>query len=168
MSKIESLLRTVTRAAGKLAGWLALLLVLATVGDVFLRYMFQAGSVAVQELEWHLFALIFLLGSGYCYDCDAQVRVDIIYNKFGARGKAAIDLLGDLLFLLPFCVLVVWTSIPFVIRSWEVLEGSPDPGGLPLRFLIKAAIPLGFILLALSALSSILRNTIRLARRGTP
>ncbi len=166
MSRLLSTLETINRAAGRLAGWVCLLLVLATVSDVFMRYAFQAGSVAVQELEWHLFSLVFLLSAGYCYDCDAHVRVDVIYGKLSSRKRALINLFGDVFFLAPFCALVFLKSLPFVQRSWEILEGSPDPGGLPVRFVIKAAIPLGFALLFLSALRSAASNLSLLKARS--
>ena len=105
-----------------------------------------------------------MFGAGYCYDSDSHVRVDIFYSKLNDRRKALVNLAGDIFFLIPFCDLVITKSVPFVLRSWEILEGSPDPGGLPLRFLIKAAIPLGFTFLYLSALRSTLSNIILLKK----
>ena len=142
----------INRFLGRLVSWLSVALVLITVYDVLLRYLFKAGSLATQEMEWHLFALIFLLGAGYTFAENEHVRVDIFYARMSSKFKAGIDLFGTLFFLLPFCALVVWTSVPFVQRSFNLMERSADPGGLPYRFLIKAAIPLGVILLALQGL----------------
>ncbi len=127
--------------------YLALILVLITVYDVILRYFFMAGSVAVQELEWHVFSLMFLLSAAYTLDEDGHVRVDVIYSRRSPRYRAIVDLLGSLFFLLPFSVLVIWASIPYVSDSFSLMESSPDPGGLPFRFIIKSAIPACFVLL---------------------
>ncbi len=138
---------------GRAASWLTLLLVLITVSDVFSRYLFHSGSVAVQELEWHLFALIFLLGAAFTLREDAHVRVDVFYGRFSERTKAWVNIFGTIFFLFPFCVVVIWASIPFVGASYNLGEISPDAGGLPFRFLLKAAIPLGFLLLALQGVA---------------
>lgn len=145
---------------GRLIAWLVLALVLLISYDVAMRYIFQAGSTALQELEWHIFSLIFLLGAAYTLKHDGHVRVDVFYNAkwMSARGRAWIDLLGTLFFLLPFCILVVYSSWPFVLSAYEFSEGSPDPGGLPYRFLLKAAIPLGFFLLTLQGLAIIVSS----------
>ncbi len=143
---------------GRVVAWLVLALVLLISYDVTMRYVFQAGSTALQELEWHIFSLIFLLGAAYTLKHDGHVRVDVFYNArwMSARGRAWIDLLGCLFFLLPFCILVVYSSWPFVVSAYTFAEGSPDPGGLPYRFLLKAAIPLGFLLLILQGLAIII------------
>jgi TRAP-type mannitol/chloroaromatic compound transport system permease small subunit len=145
---------------GRLTAWLVLLLVLVIVWDVTMRYLFQSGSIMLQELEWHLFALIFLLGAAYTLRHDGHVRVDVLLRnaRVGPRGRALVDLLGTLLFLVPFCLLVIIGSVPFVEASYSFGERSPDPGGLPYRFLLKAAIPLGFSLLLLQGLAMIARN----------
>jgi TRAP-type mannitol/chloroaromatic compound transport system permease small subunit len=132
--------------------------------DVAMRYLFQSGSVGLQELEWHLFALVFLLGAAYTFKHDEHVRLDIFYNShwMDARRRAWVDLLGGLFILIPFCVLIISTSIPFVSHSFHMGEGSPDPGGLPYRFVLKAAIPLGFALLLLQGIAHMLRSALRL------
>lgn len=147
-----------TQALGRLCGWLTLLMVLVTVYDVVLRFGFSAGSVAVQELEWHLFGAVILLGAAYTLRKDEHVRVDLLYGRLGTRGKAAIDLLGTLLFLLPFCAAVFYVSLPFVERAYELGEHSENPGGLPYRYAVKALIPAGFLLLTLEGVRQIFRN----------
>ncbi|MDX9739866.1 MAG: TRAP transporter small permease subunit [Gammaproteobacteria bacterium] len=145
---------------GRMVAWLVLVLVLVIVWDVAMRYLFQSGSIMLQELEWHLFALIFLLGAAYTLSHDAHVRVDVFLrsSRVGPRARALVDLLGTCLFLVPFCLLVISGSLPFVEASYRFGERSPDPGGLPYRYLLKAAIPLGFGLLLLQGLAMIARS----------
>ncbi|RME33591.1 MAG: TRAP transporter small permease subunit [Gammaproteobacteria bacterium] len=164
IGRVAGLLESLSETVGRLVSWLVLLLVLLIGYDVVMRYLFQQGSVALQELEWHLFSLIFLLGAAYTQKHDGHVRVDILYRSHlvSPRGRVWIDLAGTLLLLLPFCLLVIWSSWPFVESAWEHGEGSPDPGGLPLRWLIKAAIPAGFVLLLLQGVADALRNLVRL------
>jgi len=152
--------------SGRQLSWLVLALVLIVSYDVAMRYLFQSGSVALQELEWHLFALIFLLGGAYTLKHDEHVRVDIFYSSrfMTARHRAWVDLLGGLLFLTPFCLLLISGSLPFVSNSFNMLEASPDPGGLPYRFLLKAAIPLGFLMLMLQGLAIMMASICTLLR----
>ena len=128
--------------------------------DVAMRYLFQAGSVALQELEWHLFALIFLLGAAYTLKHDEHVRVDVLYQAkwMTPRRRAMVNLFGCLFLLLPFCILMIVSSVPFVEQSYGWGEASPDPGGLPHRWLLKAMIPLGFVLLVLQGLALCIRS----------
>lgn len=138
---------------GAAISWLTTVMMLLVCFDVFTRYLLKRSSVAVQELEWHLFAVIFLLGAGFTLKHNRHVRVDLFYARLTHKGRAWIDLLGSLLFLLPFAALIIWTSFTFVKNAFLIGETSPDPGGLPARFLIKAAIPVGFALLLLQALA---------------
>ena len=140
--------------------WLVLAMVLVIVYDVGMRYLFQIGSVGLQELEWHLFALIFLFGAAYTFKHDGHVRVDIFYHSrhMDERRRAWVDLLGGLFFLLPFCLLIIISSASFVGNAFSIGEGSPDPGGLPYRFLLKAAIPVGFSLVLLQGVAHMLRS----------
>ena len=138
--------------------WLTLFLVLVTVYDVTLRHGFNAGSIKAQELEWHLFALIFLLGASYTLREKGHVRVDVIYSRLGPRAQALIDVAGCVLFLLPFSVFAIWASIPYIEKSYEVLESSPELGGLPYRYLIRSAVPVGFGLLILQGVSELIKS----------
>lgn len=152
-------LDVVSEVSGRAVAWLSLALVLLVSYDVGMRYLFHsAASVAPQELEWHLFSLLFLLAAAYTFKHDDHVRVDILYQRLSVRGRAWVDLIGGVAVLLPFCILIIASAWPFVSNAFVMGEGSPDPGGLPYRFLLKAAIPGGFILLALQAIASILRN----------
>lgn len=145
--------------------WLSLLLVLLVSYDVTMRYLFQAGSVALQELEWHLFALIFLLGAGYTLKHDEHVRVDLFYRArwMNEQRRGWVDLLGTLFFLLPFCLMVIYSAWPFVENSYNLGEHSPDPGGLPYRYLIKMMIPLCFVLLAIQGVAVVIRSVQKIA-----
>lgn len=157
--RLALIARQINSGAGFLAGVSALVLVAITIVDVVLRYLFRAGSVAVQELEWHFYALIFLLGGGYALLESAHVKIDIFYNRLSVRNQNIITILGHILFLFPFCILLFWTSIPFVMAAFTApMEHSPDPGGLPYRFIIKAAIPIGAFLLALAGLADLLEK----------
>ena len=133
---------------GKFCSRLSILLVILVSSDVFLRYIFNFSTASLYELEWHVFAVIFLLGSVYTLHIDEHVRVDVFYNKFSKRNKRLVNLIGNLIFLVPFGIVISYTSIPFVQDSYSILESSPDPGGLPFRFLIKSVITISFLLLA--------------------
>ncbi len=138
---------------GRGVSWVTLGLVLVVFVDVCMRYILNTSFVFTQELEWHLFAFIFLIGAGYTLLHDGHVRVDIIYQRLGPRGRAWINLVGVVLFLFPGCIMIIMTSLKFVHNSWSIMEGSPDPGGIPMRFIVKAAIPTGFFLLLLQGAS---------------
>lgn len=150
---------------GQVISWMALVLVLLIVVDVFLRYVFQFSSPAVFELEWHLFAALFLLGAGWTFKNDQHVRVDLFYQKFSEKGKAAVNLIGSLLLLMPFCVVGFIESLEFAINSLTIGETSPDPGGLPARYIIKSCIPISFLLLGLQGLSVILKSSLALTQK---
>lgn len=143
---------------GRFVSWITALLVLVVFGDVVMRYVFQISFVFTQELEWHLFGFIFLIGAGYTLLHDGHVRVDIIYQRLGSKAQAWINFIGCIFFLFPGCFLVVFTSLGFVENSFAIFEGSPDPGGIPLRFILKSMIPLGFILVWLQGLSLFIKS----------
>jgi len=160
LARLAGLIDGFTEITGKLLSWLVLLLVAIVSYDVGMRYLLQSGSIAIQELEWHLFSLIFLLGAAYTLKHDEHVRVDVIYQGryMNDYRRAWVNLLGGLLFLLPFCILIIISSWSFVSLSYIHNEISPDPGGLQYRWLIKAAIPLSFVLLLLQGIASIIKN----------
>lgn len=160
LTPVIDLIEKFAEVIGRAVSWLVLGMVLVIAYDVAMRYLFQIGSVGLQELEWHLFALIFLLGAGYTFKHDGHVRVDIFYRSrhMDERRRAWVDLLGGLFFLLPFCLLIIISSAPFVDYAFTINEGSPDPGGLPYRFVLKAAIPLGFSLVLLQGVAHMLRS----------
>jgi TRAP-type mannitol/chloroaromatic compound transport system permease small subunit len=138
---------------GRGVAWVTALLVVVIFVDVVMRYTFNTSFVFTQELEWHLFGFIFLIGAGYTLLHDGHVRVDIIYQRLGFKGRAWINLVGVLIFLIPGCLMVISTSWKFTMTSFAMLEGSPDPGGIPFRFILKGCIPVGFVLLLLQGIS---------------
>ncbi len=145
---------------GQYIAWLVLMMVILVSYDVTMRYFFQSGSVALQELEWHLFSLIFLLGAAYTFKHDDHVRLDLLYQSkyMNEYRRAWVNFLGGVLFLMPFCLLIIITSWPFVAQSYLHMEGSPDPGGLTYRWILKSSIPLGFALLLLQGIAEIIKN----------
>jgi len=147
---------------GKTVSWLSLILVLVIVIDVAMRYIFSITSAASFELEWHLFAVIFLLGAAYTLQHDKHVRVDVFYHRFSKKTQGWVNLIGTVTLLLPFCAVACWESLSFVESSYAFRETSPDPGGLPARYVIKAAIPAGFFLLGLQGISEFLKSIKRI------
>lgn len=161
MKLVDNYIRIVdkiNKTVGKYTSWLSTILVLVVVFDVISRYVFNDSSVAIQEAEWHIFAILFLMGSAYTLLVDNHVRVDLFYSKFSAKKKAWIDLIGIILFFIPFVFAVFYTSINYVENSFLLSESSPDPGGLPMRYALKAIIPISFFLLLLQGISLLLKS----------
>ena len=130
------------------------------------RYLgLHLGSNTFIELQWYLFSLVFLLGAADALRRNDHVRVDVLYGRLSSRARSVIDLLGSALLLIPFCLLGLWSSWPFVRNSWAVLETSPDPGGL-WRYPLKTMVPLAFALLLLQGLAELARNLGRLRGEG--
>lgn len=153
---------------GHTAAWLALALVAVTFGVVVLRYLFDFGSIALQETILYLHASLFLLGAAYTLKVDGHVRVDIFYRDLSERGKALVDLLGALLLLIPVCGFMLWISWDYVAIAWSLHEGSRETGGLPYVYLLKTLIPLASALLILQGISQALRNlAVLTTRRST-
>lgn len=157
LRRLRRALSALSEYTGRAAAWLVPGLMLVVAWDVTMRYVLHSGSIRLQELQWHLFSLVFLLGAAYTLRHDGHVRLDLLYRSrwLDARSRALLDLVGSVLFLVPFCILVIGTSLDFVHQALVHGEGSPDPGGLPHRWLIKAAIPAGFGLLLLQGLADI-------------
>ena len=144
--------------SGRTVSWLSLFLVLITFIVVVLRYVFDSGSIALQEASTYLHACIFLIGMAYTMQQDAHVRVDIFYNRFSLQTKAWVDLCGALFLLLPFMLFISWISWDYIVDSWSVLEGSREAGGLPGVFILKSLILVMTSLLSLQALIQVARN----------
>ena len=145
-----------------LMGWIAGILNLAMLLNVFydsiMRYFFSSGSIALQEMEWHLFAMVFLFGIAYALKEDGHVRVDVFYDRYSPRLKAMVNIGGTALLLLPLSVLVIEGSVWYVQEAYNSGEISGDPGGLPYRWLIKLVIPASFVFLIVSATGFVIRN----------
>ena len=160
------LINQLNEQLGRIVSWTSFLLVLVVCYDVIMRYLFRVSSVGIQELEWHIFAFMFLMAAGYTLKHDKHVRVDVIYQKLSDKNQAIINLVGSIVFLIPFSVLVIWASQSFVAMSFTIGEGSPDPGGLPYRFLLKALIPLGFFFVLLQGISIAVESYIKIKQAG--
>jgi TRAP-type mannitol/chloroaromatic compound transport system permease small subunit len=158
LDRIASGIDAAIDALGRAVSWLTLALVVLTFGVVVLRYAFDQGSIALQELVLWLHGAVFLLGASYALRHDAHVRVDILCQRWSPRGRALADLFGTLVFLLPFCVLLVSISADYVASSWAVREGSKDAGGLPGLFVVKTLIPLCGVLLGVQGTAVALRK----------
>lgn len=140
---------------GEWTSWVSLVIVALMATNVLLRYLFSAGSVWAQELEWHLLVPLILFGMSYAMRHGEHVRVDILYARFPERAKLIVDLVSALL-CAALSVIVIWLSLRYVGQSYVIDEGSPDPGGIPHRFLIKSLIPIGFALLLAQSIASAL------------
>src|SRR5437763_5659624 len=152
-------------AIGRAASWCALAIVLIGFAVVLLRYVLGLGSIWLQESILYAHAALFLLAAAWTLKEGGHVRVDVFYADASPRAKAWVDLVGVLLLLLPFCLAILWFSLPYVTRSWAILERSRESSGLPLVFLLKTLIPAFAVLLALQGLAQIVRAVTVL--RGT-
>lgn len=167
MLKVITWINRLNETIGNVISWLTSILVWVICIDVVLRYFLNLSFAGLFELEWHVFALIFLLGAAFTLKSDKHVRVDVFYSRFSEKQKAWVNLVGTCLFLIPFCLVVIQSSIPFVVNSFNIMEGSPDPGGLPFRFIVKSAIPIGFSLLLLQAIALSLQSIVTIRNSAT-
>jgi TRAP-type mannitol/chloroaromatic compound transport system permease small subunit len=155
-----------TSGVGRAVSWLTVLTVLVAGGNALARHVGRIAGVSLSsnlwlELQWYLFSLVFLLATAWAVERDAHVRVDVVSSRLPPRARVWIDLCGHLLLLFPFTALLIWASVPSVRASWAVLEGSPDPGGLP-RYPIKTMILGGLALLLLQGVSQVIKDLARL------
>lgn len=162
MTRALAVIENVVERIGRGVAWLTLALVLVTVCVVVLRYAFNQGSIRLQESILYLHSIIFLLGAAFTLKRDGHVRVDIFYRGMSERRRALVDAAGVLVLLLPTCLFILIVSLPYVISSWQLLEGSREPGGLPAVFLLKTLIPLAMVLLVLQGLAMLMRAVNRL------
>ena len=156
--KLERGMDKAIDVVGYLAGVLLIVMILNVAFDVMMRYVFHNSSIGMQEVEWHLFSVIILYGTGYALRHNAHVRVDFIYDRLPERKKAWINIVGTILFLLPLAILIAYGSYDFVMDAYTTHEISEDPGGLHYRWLIKAQIPIAFVFLIFCALNYILHH----------
>lgn len=157
--------RNVIKKIGEIVSWLNVVLIIIICFDVVLRYFFNSTEKWVIELEWHIFAVIFLVGASYTFQADKHVRVDVFYQNFSENRKLWINLLGNLLFLVPWSIVVIYTSLKYANVSFSYLEGSPDPNGLPARYVIKYVISFSFLLLLVQAILDSLHK-VKLLSKG--
>ncbi len=177
LNKIEKILNRILDATGALACTLLILLVGIIGYNVIGRYVFNTSSIALEELSWHLYSSVFLLGMSYAVRTESHVRVDLVFDSRSDTVKAWIDIVGTLVLLVPFSILMIYFGFDFAYQSYSfgphadtirglieqffttgIGEKSQDPGGLNNRFVIKAIIPLSFFLVFLSAISLIINR----------
>ncbi len=164
LERAASRLDALAEWTGRTISWLTLALALTGFLVVVMRYVFNSGWLWLQESLTWMHALVFMIGAGYTLKHDEQVRVDVIYRGLSERKRAAIDLIGTLVFLLPFCCYVFYESLPYVLSSWSVGERSREAGGLPALYLLKMVIPLMAVLLTIQGLAIAMRSVAVLRR----
>lgn len=160
--RVAGAIDRLNRRVGRGVAWLTLVMVVVGAYNAFARYLerdvgLQLSSNGLLELQWYLFSLVFLLGAPYALRRNAHVRVDVLYGGHTRHVKAWIDLMGGLLFLIPFCAFAAVASWSFVADSIRSHEMSNDPGGLP-RFILKPVVPLTFVLLGLQGIAESIRR----------
>ncbi|MGA1063477.1 MAG: TRAP transporter small permease subunit [Burkholderiaceae bacterium] len=142
---------------GRICSWLVLVIVVLMATNVLLRYTMSVGSVWAQELEWHLLVPLILLVMSWGIQSGESPRIDVLYANYQPRKKLQVDLLSEVL-TMAVALTVAWLSVGYVMQSFSILEGSPDPGGIPYRWVIKALIPIGFAMLFLQAFAAFFRT----------
>lgn len=153
---------TLNERVGKAAFWLVLVMTIISSGNATVRFAANYSSNGLLEIQWYLFAAVFLLCAAYTLQKNEHVRIDIISGRFSPRGQAIIDIIGTLFFLLPMVVMVLWLSIPLVKESYSIGEMSANAGGL-IRWPVKILLPIGFSLLALQGISELIKRIAFLA-----
>lgn len=162
LRRLAGLVDALNDRIGAALRWLVLLMVLLGTTNALARYASRQWGFALNltplvEAQWYLFSVIFLLGAAYALRHDVHVRVDVVFERLSQRARGWIDLVGTMLFLVPFAVMMLWVSFPSVRFSWQIRESSPDPGGLA-RWPIKALVLVCFVLLLLQAMSQMIRH----------
>lgn len=172
LKTIEQKIKRLMDLLGAISAIILILLVVLMAYNVIGRYAFRNSSIGLEELSWHLYAAIFLLGIPFALRTKSHVRVDLFYENFRPRTQALVDLIGCIIFLLPFCLVVIWAGWEFAAGSYQlgaqpdsmssffnqllstgIGERSQDPGGLLNRWIIKGVIPLSFFFLLLSSIA---------------
>ena len=159
LAKLADALDTLIDRIGRVTGWCSFAIVVVMAYNVLLRYLFRTGSVAMQELEWHLMAPICMLGLSYAILKDGHVQVDILFGRFGERAQHLIQFLSTVLVVVVIAILLK-LSIPYVMQSYNIGEQSPDPGGLTHRWVVKSMLPIGFAMLLIQSIAAMLRALI--------
>ena len=158
MQSIISKLEQTSELSGRLVAWLTLLIVMLTFTVVILRYVFDIGSIAMQESISYLHAFVFMLGAAYTLKHEGHVRVDVFYRNMTPVKKAWVDLLGTLFLLFPVCLFIFFSSWDYVLTSWSQLEESGEAGGLAYVYILKTALLIMPILLMLQGAALALKN----------
>ncbi|GLQ06731.1 TRAP transporter small permease subunit [Sneathiella chinensis] len=162
LAKLEAFLDRLVTFAGKVGAWVTIPLIIIIIFDVVTRRFLVLGSTKLQEGEWHLHAIIFLLCIGFAYTKDAHVRIDLLRERFSERTRNWIEFIGCLVALIPYCLIILYFSTDFIERSWSVNEMSDSATGLPYRWAIKSFLPIGFFFMLLAGIVITLRKFIEL------
>ena len=160
--KLSQLIDWLTERVGKGAFWLILIMTLISAGNAVVRFAFNYSSNGLLEIQWYLFAAVFLLCSPYTLQKNEHVRIDVLSGKLSPRGLAVIDIIGTLFFLLPMVIVILWLSLPLIAESYKINEMSANAGGL-IRWPVKILLPIGFTLLALQGVSELIKRIAFLA-----
>lgn len=158
MNALINRLDSLTERSGKLAAFAAFALISLVLFDTLNRYFFSSGSIALQELEWHIHDVLFLFGIAYALKYNAHVRVDLFYEKYSPRLKAWINIAGIVFLIIPFSVFILYTGMEFAKEAYAYGEVSPNPGGLAYRYVIKSVMSVAFTLVILQAVSELLKS----------
>ena len=158
MRNLANSLERITAAIGRAAAWLIIIVVGLEFALVVARYLFSLGSIWASETVIYAHAAMFLLAAAWTLQTNGHVRVDIFYADAKPRTKAMVDLLGAVVFLLPFAVALLLLSTPYAARSWAIFERSQEASGLPLVFLLKTLIPVFALLMGLQGVVQIIRS----------
>ena len=163
--KLSRLIDALTNLIGKLAMWMILATTLISAGNAIVRKVFDTSSNAFLEIQWYLFAAVFMLGSGYAFLRNAHVRIDFISSKFSARGRNWVDVIGIIVFVFPLCYMMATLGWPLFVNAYESGEMSSNAGGL-IRWPIYALIPFGFALLFVQSISELIKRVAFLTGNG--
>ncbi len=158
LNSIKNLFDSINENVGKLFAWSTSLMVWVICIDVIMRYVFSTSFIWIVELEIYFFALSFLFAGGYAFKHDKHVRVDLFYAKWSAKGKARVNLIGGLFFLMPWCIVSIIVCWKYAMTSFKLGENSQQPGGLPALYILKFCIVIGFVLLLLQGIASIIES----------
>lgn len=160
--KLSQLIDWLNERVGKGAFWLVLIMTVISAGNASVRFAIDYSSNGLLEIQWYLFAAIFLLCAPYTLQKNEHVRIDVLSGKLSPRGLAIIDIIGTLFFLLPMVIAVLWLSLPLIAESYKINEMSANAGGL-IRWPVKILLPIGFTLLALQGISELIKRLAFLA-----
>ena len=160
LKAIVTIINHLNETCGRAVSWLTLVMVLVTFAVVVMRYLFNSGSIAMQESITYMHALVFMLGAAFTLKREGHVRVDIFYRKFGVRARAWVDLLGTLLFLFPVFAFLLWISWDYVSFSWSLQESSQEAGGLPFLYLLKSVILIMPVLMLLQGVAIVANSAL--------
>lgn len=164
--KIATAADVFNRKIGEAVSWLMLVLVLLVCADVTMRYLLESSKIWVMELETQIFSAIFLLAGAWTWQSNMHVRVDVFYQNWSEKRKKWVDLIGTLLFLMPWTWILMQVGIRFFYQSWKIGESSAQSGGLPALYLIKGVMLLAFVMLFAQAVAQLIKNSVALYQMG--